>query len=568
MSLSLVAGTDEDVYWEGATSIHTVHPTEPFTFPIFSSGQAPNRGLCYYDRLDLIIAQENMGSDLTMYSYDPILIDNTSAGVSAVDVNGSVERYATVGEWDRISNTQRFYTVLIDTTDRPWVERDPTNFSILDSDAYPNVGSLEHRGALSLGQVGFWRSINTGLPGSPASRTGGGFAFFETQDVAIKACTEVETASGVRRGVVAQIDLTTGVATEVTDIPNVYKNTPDGDWQRPPFGGDEFFLSGLQFIPDLDDTPAAPKGRLMFFSPDVTGIVANERFIYIAFYDWNPTNVVGGAPNRVHKRQRTLTRFACLQLTANTTAGGVGAGVTLGGAGLPIFYHTPTNTIRMQGADRSGLGTDPTAIPDDKTTQLLFSASPAVSQVTKPTELKRVVTNARVDFASDVLGDLGEKIAGVEVQFSIERISTLADNLGTSDGNDGAAKGDFTLTHNPLEVLADAIKITAGTNGDQDLDTEYTIIAPGTAASGNEVEVTVADGDLQFFVGGVATDLANGSIVLATYLHLTVATTPAHGTLLTAVTRSDEIGQVFSQVEYPDNDDLEDLWDKLTVVTT
>lgn len=563
MSLGIISGADVKAYWEGATHVHLVQPGEVFTFPDNgTSQQEPAGQVVYYDRLDRCFGVEGIGGDLTCMFWDPLLLDNSVSGVGAVDVNGAVDTTQWVGEWDLQANTQRYYTALVDSSNDPIQERSPVNFGVIDTDTYPEIGTIQHRTKIST-QDGFWRSHNTDLPGAPALRTGGGFIFFESLGYCIKATTQVRQNGVTTEGNLAQIDLVTGDATIITDIPQIYRNVPDAN-QAPPFAGSEFYWTTMQFARDRDSVPLAPKGRLIFFSDNVAGVVANERFRYIAVYDWNPLLVVGGSPNRVHKRLRFITRLAWLDNTAISTLGGITANAGLGN--FPHFYHPPTDTFRLQTTDRNApLGT-PTNITADRVASLVWSGQPVVFDVTKPTELRRVVTNARIDFSSDTIGDLGEQISGVEVNYTLERNSTFSENLGTSDGNLGATAGDFTLGNVPLDIIDDVIKITAGSNGDQDLDTEYTAIATGTASSGNEVEVNLTNGDLQFFVGGVATDLANGDIVLATYNHFQVDASPPHGTLLTTATRSDAQGQVFTQVEYADDDDLENMWDKLTVV--
>lgn len=93
--------------------------------------------------------------------------------------------------------------------------------------------------------------------------------------------------------------------------------------------------------------------------------------------------------------------------------------------------------------------------------------------------------------------------------------------VGTGDGaaGSGAVAGDFSLDYKPL-LVADVTSVTVA-------GVAFTPIATGAAVAGNEVEVEVgtiaASGDLQFFVGGVATDVTGE--ILATY-------EPSHATVL------------------------------------
>lgn len=87
--------------------------------------------------------------------------------------------------------------------------------------------------------------------------------------------------------------------------------------------------------------------------------------------------------------------------------------------------------------------------------------------------------------------------------------------VGTGDGTSGDTSGDFSLDFKPL-VVGDVTSVTVGVDS-------YTPVGVGAAVAGLEVEVVVGtgatSGDLQFFSGGVATNVT-GAIV-ATY-------TPSH----------------------------------------
>lgn len=82
------------------------------------------------------------------------------------------------------------------------------------------------------------------------------------------------------------------------------------------------------------------------------------------------------------------------------------------------------------------------------------------------------------------------------------------EDVGTGDGTTGDGSGDFALDFKPL-LVADVTSVTVA-------GVAFTPVAVGAAASGNEVEVVVGtgstSGDLQFYVGGVASNVT-GAIV-------------------------------------------------------
>jgi len=120
-------------------------------------------------------------------------------------------------------------------------------------------------------------------------------------------------------------------------------------------------------------------------------------------------------------------------------------------------------------------------------------------------------TDAESTWANVVNGDVDDTSWTVTC-------STITDEaVGTGTGALGATSGEFSLDYKPL-IVGDVTSVTVA-------GVAFTPIAVGAAASGNEVEVVVGtgatSGDLQFFVGGVATDVTNGEAILATY-------TPSH----------------------------------------
>jgi hypothetical protein len=91
---------------------------------------------------------------------------------------------------------------------------------------------------------------------------------------------------------------------------------------------------------------------------------------------------------------------------------------------------------------------------------------------------------------------------------TVEAAPISNEAVGTGDGTKGAVSGDYALAYK-VNAVGDVTSVTVGS-------TSYTPIAVGGATTGNQVEVAVGtgatSGNLQFFVGGVATNVT-GAIV-------------------------------------------------------
>ena len=558
MALQLLSALDRKSYFQGATHIHAITPGNTPTH--WQGGTTavigPINEAVYYDRLDRMMGSTAPISGFSAFLFwDPLVVDNTSAASGLVlNAGEAQDHHYCVGEWDKSSNIQRVYKGQFDSTvDRPIIELSPVDWSELSTDIYPNCGIRQARNGTVPGNLGHYRQ-SVGVDG-------GGWVFFESYKGgrALKACTDVWDAGGQKARTLADIDLETGLAVPVLEVVQRYITAPAAH-QAPPFAGHSFDMIHIQFVPDDDNLLSAPKGRLFFWSTDQPGVLANQRFQYMSVYDWNPEERVGGVPNRVHKRLRFLTRIGMFNVTA-VTSGGIGSIYQV--ADIRPMFHRPTGTVRYYYADGVPGGTE-TNMTADRTNELVFSGTPALAFVTPPTALSQPKTNGRVNFSCTLLGDVGEPIGGVDVTFELVRVSTNQEDSGTSDGNLGATAGDFSLANVPIDNIADVRSVTTGPTGTEN---SWDPIPVGTASSGNEVEVNLTNGDLQFFVGGVATDLPLNHTIRADYNHFSVEVTPPHGTLLTLGARSDVSGQVFAEVRYPDDPTLENEWDKLRVTT-
>ncbi len=130
-----------------------------------------------------------------------------------------------------------------------------------------------------------------------------------------------------------------------------------------------------------------------------------------------------------------------------------------------------------------------------------------------------VVTDESITTTTDPLDYLALNQIDINVGSEVVTAAAVVDEqIGATDGSLGAASGDFTLDFKVFAV-ADVTRIDFVDSLGQ--ITSFTPIAVAAAAAGNEVEVVVGtagtSGDLQFFVGGVATDLAAGGRVEGDY---------------------------------------------------
>lgn len=130
-----------------------------------------------------------------------------------------------------------------------------------------------------------------------------------------------------------------------------------------------------------------------------------------------------------------------------------------------------------------------------------------------------VVTNEEVTTTADPLDFLALNQIDINGGSVVVTAAAVVDEqIGDTTGSLGATSGEFTLDFKVFAV-ADVTRIDFVDSVGQ--ITTFTPIAVAAAAAGNEVEVVVGtgatSGDLQFFVGGVATDLAAGGRVEGDY---------------------------------------------------
>ncbi len=321
-----------------------------------------------------------------------------------------------------------------------------------------------------------------------------------------------------------------------------------------PLGGFNVLFDHLQFAPDPDSTITAPKGRLFLFNldngtsnehrvPIGTPSVGDVFHKFIKVVEWNPTAKAPttGNVNRVHLRQQLLSIMKFIEETAiNGIVGGFGLGnpAAKGADYIFPFFHPPSGTLRCV------VNTGTSSGNDGDSTEIVFSLAPAVDAITVPTQIGQAETGKTVRFRSEALGDIGEKISGVDLDWALTRRSTV----GEAVTNPGPA-GTFTVANVPIDGTDAVPSITVFEDGTPlDLTTHYT--------------VDVSTGE----VTGVGAKFVALTAITVDYDHHQTGASPPLGLLRTQRSRTDSLGRAFATVEVPDDDTIAGEYDGLSSV--
>lgn len=340
------------------------------------------------------------------------------------------------------------------------------------------------------------------------------------------------------------LDLNTGLVDGRTAI-TAGSARSSGVNTEAPIAGQEFNWQTSQYSPDTDATFTAPKGEVMLFSDakDVPADPANfPQSVFVKVIDWNPFGVAasGGAPTRNHERIRLLSScdYNGNPMFDVGTAGA--AGGLAGDDMIRLHYHPPTLRFFLilavavptlpQVADEAFIG--------------FFSRSVDPSLVTSPVQRDVARTNDVVEFESFVLGSLGEPVAGISIDWTLVRISSVEEVLDAS-----TFPGSSTVDNPPIDQAL--LPVNEGT----------LVVRADTVVLVEGVDYTVV---LSTGVITWITDQSGASVVDATYAHRETQAVPPHGSLLSPLTISEQDGRVFTQVLYPDDDALVGALDQLT----
>lgn len=504
--------------------------TEGHYFYSVSQSQPPyKRAIGYYDRLDALYLQMKINKDPASHTevhaaFDPLGLDNESP-VSRYGLVQGGERSSMfcVGEWDKLANTQHLYG----GSDPPnqFRSMDPVTFLFEPLGPPWRFPFLWWYGGGGTGVIGGWQN------GGGAS---GNWVFFETWGYALHGCTQVRHTDNVVYRGMALVDLATAKAT-LLDVPTFYTSFPGALFEAPEFNGESFALGLPQFAGDDDSVPAAPKGEIFLFSVDYLGDAVPPYLdvpshVYIKVIDWNPLGVAAapGTPSRVHLRETLMTQMHFLSHQAfGTNLNSLGAADDGGSPSvrqLKHFYHPPTRTIVTFNDMKWSTF-------DNQRGIVRHSITPLLAVMEPPTAQSEVETNKTVVFKAKGLGDLNDPVAGIDALWSLARRSTVDEILDTSLGPVANI-----VAHPPMDEGSCVVKYLGvplvETTDYNVVEATGTITWAGTHAPPNPTGYT------------------------ASYLHSTVSATPAHGTLLQAVSETDEDGTAETRVQYGD-----ETWD-------
>jgi hypothetical protein len=475
------------------------------------------RKLVYYDRLDRIycVAKNNPGS-LHVWGYcDPIFLDGTKPSTNFGMGVGQIEiRSIAVGEWNRISGVQNIYGWDTALATGKLQIRDPNSLAILSSDPFPNIRMEDQVRAPTTD--GYYYMFTREV------------MIFETPGYLICPEARLRYDGVTYNNISIQVDLATGYGTPIEGLFGEAAAVPT-DFQEPEVYGDSFFWGYSQFVPDDDSTAISPKGYLWWSTRgDVTGAgVSATAYGLARKIEWNPDGVTG-TPSRVHKRVLFTTRVE-LDETA------IGSGASW--AAHPLVIHPLTGRLLLV----INYFNDPTVA----NSQILvhYSPQPGFAEVTPAAPTKRPQVGGTTPFACETIGSLGEAIAGVDVDWILERVAEVDERF---EGSVVGVGGTYTLDEGP----ADSGTIVVI----EDPDGAATVLAtPGDyTINGPRTQITGAGGKW---------DITKTYAVA--YEHKATPLSPSHGTLLVASSASDANGQAFTRVLRPDTD-FDGGWDQLT----
>ena len=497
----------------------------------------PRKQPWYYDRLDYCVSSINgpeVGARL-----DPSLITNVGSLYDYIaappGLVGYTATYFYVGEFNRDLNQQRLY-MGANTLGNPLREVDPTTFNEINADVFPNLfwsGSNNGKSFVAdPANNGFWDFIN--------GSQGAHIVYFESRNEALVSnCRTVQNGATLQEQNVI-VNLVTGDALLVTEW---------GPVRETLFGFTNVVWRYFQFVPDDDSTVTSPKGFLVFLSDAQTQTGVESR-TFVKTIDWNPDDVQG-TPQRVHQR-RTLTSIFRVGLD-NVNPQEITQPDTIpnnnNATGSPMIFHPPTRTLIYWAAGFNvAAGENPL-----ENMVVVGSLTPAFDEIFGPSAINNVETADDTRYTVLLRGDLGEKIAGITVDWAIEKASALNELLVLS--GDPPTLGqtvstaftmidgdDFTA---PVVIRKDGVPMTEGAGA-----TEYTLDRANS-------QITFG-----------ANEPVQGSIYDASYRHFDDPDPSAsYGTLLIPQSQSDAEGRAETRVRYPDDSSIVGQFDLVRATT-
>jgi hypothetical protein len=308
-------------------------------------------------------------------------------------------------------------------------------------------------------------------------------------------------------------------------------------YEEPEVHGDTFNWQFAQFVPDDDSSAIDPKGFFWWTAPgrQVGGAANANQYVWVRKVEWNP-NGVTGTPNRVHGRIILTSRCEFDETVPDSPTG-------YQHTGRPFLYHGPSDQIYTMG----GQFDNPTDV--DGKILYKFATVPDVASITSASWTKLPQTAATVPFFVEVLGSLGEPIAGVDVSWTLERVSEVDERF---DGSVVGVGGTHTLDEGPAD--SGTIVVVEDPDG-----------TPVTLTAGVHYNITGGGGGTG--VQGIGPTYWQALDYAVFYEHKGTVLSPSHGTLLETSSQSDVNGQAICRARYPDDDDLVGAYDQLSADT-
>lgn len=352
----------------------------------------------------------------------------------------------------------------------------------------------------------------------------------------------------------AWIDLDTGNCVGVLNIPVLANSGSANLFAEPSVGGFDFVWHKSQFVPDVGSTFANPKGELHVFSQESgnatydssTSIVApGSTFTsvakrqFVAVYDFNPFGDPAGTV-RIHNRRIFLgvfdIPFEPIIAGGISTVGTGGAYSSFSDRGHNTFYHPPSRTYVNHVGNSSG----PNSVgPDDPvalTSRIIrFRRAFAIGGIGQPVPETAVTENRTIRARVDALSDIGARAVGVNVAFTLHKVSTRDENF------DGTALGAGTFTVATDEIDEDGyLEVRSGGGVDDE---------PGPTMLDETTDYTVA------YATGVLTPVGSwpSAQIHVRWRHRSVRVGTGHGTLLVSQGTTDANGIAFAHITYGTN---------------
>jgi hypothetical protein len=553
MSLKEITRVDKSAWIDALQAASSLASNESFA----DIGVGPGIGQLIYDhRLDQVWVVMEGGSEHWL-RYDPLM---TLTGVGASQPNQYYDPatgYARsgsiyVGEHDPVANIQRIYGTDGTGADpikhidpnAPWEEASP---SYTDDTIRDPLNKDSSTGGVQNGQ---------------RQNGDGSMIFFESAEpatwpngYALQADCTVRENNVDYDHVLAQIDLADegagptgppGGHGQALIVPtaNWFDSSPSPmhpDAHAGPLAGYEVGFDTLQFAPDDDSTPAAPKGRLFLFNVNIGFVGSNSHRDsgappgsgtwfnkFVKVIEWNPTGkaATAGNVNRVNLREVLLSRMRFKEDFAIGSGGiGLETGSIAGFIYAGVFFHPPTETIRLH--YNAAIGAF-----DGTTSEMVFSLQPALASLSLPTSRNREETGKTLTFESTAEGDLGERISGLDLAWELDRRTTKGEELASSTPGGTVFVDHFPIdgvspTDSSLVVYEDGTPLT--------VTTHYTVV--------------LATGEIT----GVGAVFDSTKVYTVDYEHQETGAQPPNGILRTTLSTTDGTGRAIARIEAPDD---------------